>query len=160
MVSPTGSQVRSKLRPSQRLYKFRSPSHHKGWRLGSQQVRQNCIGVHGRCKTQRGHLQRKPKICSPANPGSSLHLTTTSRNGSGSRSLISLSTYTYNTIILYALRALYAFLTWFIHVCTGVGAQCKQPETGYIKMYDIMRFLLSRISHDCMESSRLHAVCW
>ena len=103
MVSPTGSQVRSKLRPSQRLYKFRSPSHHKGWRLGSQQVRQNCIGVHGRCKTQRGHLQRKPKICSPANPGSSLHLTTTSRNGSGSRSLISLYVYVqYNYIICVA----------------------------------------------------------
>ena len=85
------------------FFEFHSP-HHKGWRLGSQQVRQNCIGFHGRCKTQRGHLRRKPKICSPANPGSSLHLTTTSRNSSCSLSL-SLS-HVYSTIILYAVRAL------------------------------------------------------
>lgn len=102
------------------FFEFHSP-HHKDWRLGSQQVRQNCIGFHGRCKTQRGHLRRKPKICT-ANPGSSLHLTTTSRNSSCSLSLSLM--YTAQS---YCMRC--APYNWFIHMCIGVAAQGKQPET-------------------------------
>lgn len=141
------------------FFEFHSP-HHKDWRLGSQQVRQNCIGFHGRCKTQRGYLRRKPKICSPANPGSSLHLTTTSRNSSCSLSL-SLSCIQHNHIVCVA-RLIIGLFTCAL----GWRRKANNPKQSYMYYnnvwYDtfMIRFFLSRISHDCMQSSRLHAVCW
>lgn len=106
------------------FFEFHSP-HHKDWRLGSQQVRQNCIGFHGRCKTQRGHLRRKPKICT-ANPGSSLHLTTTSRNSSCSLSL-SLSCIQHNHIVCVA-RLIIGLFTCAL----GWRRKANNPKQSYM----------------------------